>query len=1849
MIHPWERSYAPGVSWNGAIEFEPMPAALDRAAAKWPNNVAIEFFGHRLTFAELRDLAQRVAKGLQALGVGAETSVALHLPNSPHFVACFFGVLYAGGRVVPISPEAAANERRLQLVDSSATVLVTLDTSLPPPAAAELRQAGLRTIVVCRLEDFRSDEPASRRDQRPKPEYLVEPEVPFAALISNDGMFRSDMPGTSVDEIAVLQFTGGTTGESKAAMLTHRNFSVVPHAIGTWVQDLMNDGSRVLVVLPLHHVFGLVVMQVSIAFGMRMVLHLGFNSERVLQAIERDRITILFAVPTMYAALVSHRDAGNHDLSSLQLCGSGGAPLSPEVFENFRALTGQEILEGYSLTEITDIGTWQPIGGRVRPGSVGLPLPQTVVEIVDLETGLDVLPIGQSGEVCFSGPQLMKGYWRRPDETEWVLRGGRFHSGDIGYLDDDGYLVLVDRKKNMILSGGMNVFPGKIERAIEQHPSVYEVCVIGIPDAALGQVTKAFIALKTDAAAFSYRDLRTFLADKLAGYEMPVEMEIRDHLPKTAVGKLSKQALIANQSGGSRDLRNATAAAASRISGRNKVLEQLRSVLAELRAGNAGADDQLEQPELDSGAMLRMERELAEHFAATMDAVGMRAAEISALQSRVSLSPTNGAAHAGAGPRRLALADPARRRKLVRQAVREEVTRVLSLPDAEPVIFEELLSERGLDSLMAVELRNSLAKRLEVELPATLAFDHPTPEAIAQHAEELIAGGASRDVGVGAATTGHSDQECRLVPLSAGQQRLWFLDRLAPNTPLYNLHVAWRIRGQLDLPLLRRCFSVLAQRHETARTQFVEVHGEPRALILPREEECLNVTFVDLRGDPDRLATLERLSLEHRTGLFNLTRSPLWRVAVLAMEQSEHVILLTQHHIVSDALSLTRLFDELVRLYRSGDADEGALPDMRLHYSDYTRWQVTRVREETHLASLAWWKQQLAGVPRLDLPESRSTLAPSHAGHRCEIRLSAELSGRIRDLARREGGTLFHTLLTAWACVLYRHSGQSEFPIGTFVGGRDRPEFADLVGFFVNTVVLRCDLSGNPTFGGLLRRVREVVINALRHQHVPFDAVLREVGATRGQGLNPLIQANFDLLSALRGEETPDASWEWLDASRGEVGVDGTAKFNISLTLIDDPAGIRGAIEYATDLFDDGAVRRLGKHFEVLLGAAAAAPGLLIDGLPLLSAEERGALLQDWNQTDYPLEGPSCVHEAVALQARQRPDATAVLFGEQRLTYGQLEQRANQLANALRAMGMPAAARVGICLDRSCEMIIALLAILKVGGAYVPLDPSYPLDRLTYMLEDAKVFALVTTSPIAARWPDHPVRMLRLDVDAEIIDRQSVEPVEEIVSPESLAYVIYTSGSTGQPKGVEIPHAALRNTLAHFARQLAISDEDVLLAVTSLSFDIAALEIFLPLMHGAAIRLLPREHALDGYALAREVSHATIMQATPATWRLLLDAGWTGSPKLRALCGGEALQWPWALKLLDRASEVWNCYGPTETTVWSTTWRVERDADRALLGRGIANTRLYVLDRNGELVPIGVPGELYIGGASVGRGYFGRDTLTADRFVPDRYSGLENARMYRTGDKVRWTAGGNLEFLGRLDHQVKLRGFRIELGEIETIFSQYPGVRSCIVALQGSGDAARLVAYYVGANAQDLPSESLREHLAGKLPPYMVPSTFVRLDEFPLTPNKKVDRSALPAPESPAGHAFPRIAATDLQRSMVVIWRELLDVEPDVQRSFFEQGGTSLQIVRLQHMMRERLGVEATIAELMAYPSIEALTQRIEERRTSPIGMVARRAEAAETSLGERHLDIATLSQAELSDTLRARLERLRSERQALT
>jgi len=1036
--------------------------------------------------------------------------------------------------------------------------------------------------------------------------------------------------------------------------------------------------------------------------------------------------------------------------------------------------------------------------------------------------------------------------------------------------------------------------------------------------------------------------------------------------------------------------------------------------------------------------------------------------------------------------------------------------------------------------------------------------------------------------GVRAATSGQTGAIQRRtrsgpLPLSFAQQRLWFLEQLEPESPLYNICAAVRIEGALDVDALGMSVQTLVDRHESFRTTFSSADGIPVQIVSEKGSSSLAMT--DLTGGPEsnRMDEALRIAAEEFRRPFDLTRGPLLRLGLIRLGGQDHLLLITMHHIVSDGWSMGIFIDEMAACYEayaSGTAPR--LAELPIQYADFALWQREWLTGDLLETQLSYWKKALSGSSLvLQLPTDRPRPeVQTFNGRRYPIQLSRALSESLNALSRSEGATLFMTLLAAFKALLYRYTDQDDIIVGSPIANRNRVEVEGLIGFFVNTLVLRTDLSGEPSFRQLLARVRETALGAYAHQDLPFERLVEELQPERDMSYNPLFQVMFAL------QNIPQRPWELPGLKVTPLDVDaGTAKFDLTLEVVERTEGISGCFEYNTDLFDTETIERMAAHFTRLLEGVVADPDARISSLPILTEAEQHHVLVAWNATgaEYPRE--RCVHELIEAQVERVPAKTAVAFEGEALTYRELDQRANRLAHYLVAMGVGPETLVGVFMERCLETLVGLLGILKAGGAYVPLDPEYPRERLAYMMEDAGLRVVLTQERFRGQIPSGSVQAVYLDADAEAIARCPSSKPAVATRPEHLMYVIYTSGSTGKPKGVQVPHGAVVNFLWSMARRPGITEEDILVAVTTLSFDIHVLEIYLPLVVGAQSVLVSREVAGDGLRLlaALEDAGATMMQATPSTWRILLAAGWQGGTGFKALCGGEAFPADLASELYERVGELWNMYGPTETTVWSTCSRVEDPRGPILIGTPIANTTVYVLDRHGRPVPVGVPGELCIGGAGVTRGYLNRPELTAQRFLPDPFSQLPGARLYKTGDLVRYRRNGSLEYLGRLDTQVKVRGFRIELGEIETALTENASVRQAVVAAREikAGDT-RLVAYVVPSSGTSLTPTELRAHLRARLPEYMIPQHFVELDSLPLTPAGKIDRKGLPNPfetgrGSDTGYVAP---ATPTEALLASIWQEALGVERvGAHDNFFDLGGHSLLCMQVIERIRKQTGV----------------------------------------------------------------------------
>jgi amino acid adenylation domain-containing protein/non-ribosomal peptide synthase protein (TIGR01720 family) len=1000
--------------------------------------------------------------------------------------------------------------------------------------------------------------------------------------------------------------------------------------------------------------------------------------------------------------------------------------------------------------------------------------------------------------------------------------------------------------------------------------------------------------------------------------------------------------------------------------------------------------------------------------------------------------------------------------------------------------------------------------------------------------------------------------------LSFAQQRLWFLNLYEPESPEYDIPQAFLIAGALDPQVLARALDGVVARHETLRTTFVSQEGEPFQVIAP--SLAVELPFSDLGDRPAEEAWRQAMAQARADAArpFDLATGPLLRGMLFRLGEESYLLYVNVHHICYDGWSQGIFAHELAELYAAvAEGRQPALPELPIQYVDFALWQREWLAGDVLERQLAFWRRQLAGVAPLELPTDRPRPPiRTFAGGTLPCPFPAEVSARLHELVADEAATPFIVLAAALKALLCHYTAQQEVTLGTLIANRQRPEIEGLIGFFANTLVLRTELAGDPTFAELVRREREVAFEAYAHQDLPFEKLVDELNPPRDLARTPLFQAMLILLNA------PGEPLALPGATLRPVPIDSrTSKFEMTLYVTEGEGGLDGYLEYNSDLFDAATLERFLDRFRALLGAFTADPGLRLSQAPLLSEAERRQLLVDRNETA--AEVPALTLDRwIIEQAERTPGEIAVEAGGETLTYAQLAARGYRLARHLARLGVGPEVRVAIALERSADLVVALLGVLAAGGAYVPLDPEYPAERLALMLADSRPEVLLTQESLLPSLPATAARVLSLDRDRAFLEAESAAPYDGGADPANLAYVIFTSGSTGRPKGVQIPHSALVNFLASMLRQPGLAAGDRLLAVTTLSFDIAGLEIYLPLVAGGRLLLLSREETRAGERLLERLadSGATVMQATPATWRLLLGAGWAGDRRLKALCGGEALPRELADQLIDAVGELWNVYGPTEATIWATLAPLAEKGGMVPLGEPLANTRLYLLSRLLRPVPLGVPGELHLAGAGLSRGYLGRPAASAERFIPDPFATAPGGRLYQTGDLARRRLDGGLEFLGRIDNQVKVRGFRIELGEIEAALAAHPGVAQAVVlAREDTPGNRRLVGYLVTAPGAAAPETAeLRSHLGERLPEYMVPALFVTLDELPLTPNGKVDRRALPAPDPAAAqreYVAPRNAR---EEKMAEIWGQILNLERvGIHDDFFELGGDSLLVVRV--------------------------------------------------------------------------------------
>lgn len=1689
-----------------------------------------------LTYKSLDQQARAIAAQLQTLAQPGERALLLYPPGLD-FITAFFGCLYAGVVAVPAYPPRANRpEPRLRAMMADAQATLSLTTTQ------------ILTTIGHRLQQ----------------------ESGFQTLqwLSTDQSEMAEAeawrePVLQADSLAFLQYTSGSTSTPRGVMISHDrllyNLAQVQHRLQISTEDIGVSWT------PLHHDMGLICGILQPLFsGTPLILlsptAVAERPMRWLQAISHYRATMSGGPTFAYQFCLDRTTAeerANLDLSRWRIAFCGAEPVRASTLEQFATAFAPAgfrrtaFYPAYGLAEATLVVT---VGEGVATPRV------CTVNRHEIEHH-NVVEVSASAE---------------PGQT-FVGCGSSLPGQQLAIVDPKSLTRCPPGQVGEIWVAGPSVAQGYWQ----QPETTQEVFQAHLADTGEGPFLRTGdLGFLTDGELFITGRLKELIILRGLNY-YPQDIEetaVRSHTALqpdggaafSVVADGEEQLVLVHEV--KRNHRNADVNEVARAIRLAVAAEQEIAVYAVVLV-RLGAI-----PRTTSG---KTQRGLcrAAFLAGRLEQIG-----ISYLDNTQAIAPAE----------LPAMDKPRTPTEQTLAAIWSEILGV------EAVRSHDNFFALGGHSLLAMQAIARVREYLEVELPLYTVFETPTLAGLAQQIDA-----APPVPQRGAIPPLRPQPQNGPPPLSYAQERMWFVHQIQPDSTAYNLPLGVRLTGPLDVSALEQSFQELVRRQASLRTTFVQIDGQPRQLVAPLAR--LSLPRVDLRHLPpgERKQEAHRLAQAEGRRPFDISREQLLRLLLIQLADEEHILVINMQHTIADAWSFSVMARELIQLYEAfSNGAPAYLPDPCIQYTDFAYWQRKWLQGKHLQDQLSYWRQQLADAPILELPTDHPRPAvQTHNGSYLSLDLSPALFQALREISRQEGVTLFMTLLAAFKTLLYRYTGQEDIVVGTPIANRRWKETEGLIGTFVNTLAMRTDLTGQLTFRELLGRVREVALQAYAHQDMPFEKLVAELRPERDPSYSPLVQVLFNLTNI------PVPTLKFGEVKGTILEIDrGAAQFDLSLTVTDLQFYQRISLEYNTDLYESQTITRMLRHYQTLLEQIVA-DGLdqPIAKLQLLTADEWQQIVVDWNHTQRDYPAAQGVHQLFEQEAERNLNRVAVrapaLAGthEEQLTYGELNRRANQLAHYLQKLGVGPDVPVGISLDRSPELVIGLLGVLKAGGAYLPLDPTFPKERLAFMLADAQASLLITQQRLVADSAEQSIRVVCLDSDWEQIAAEPTANPPSRTAPDSLAYVIYTSGSTGKPKGVAVSHHALTNFLHAMRQEPGLSQEDILLAVTTVSFDIAALELYLPLLCGAQVVLASREVAADGQRLAQKLvdSKATVMQATPATWRLLVEAGWAGDANLKIFCGGEHLTRDLADALLTRCAELWNMYGPTETTVWSTVQRVRKN-EPITIGRPIANTQLYILDTQLQPVPIGVAGELYIGGEGLAHGYLYRPELTREKFLPHPFQPGSSARVYKTGDRARYLPDGSVQFLGRLDHQVKIRGFRIEPGEIETVLAQHPAVEQAVVTVRTDqpGDP-RLVAYVVPQPGHTPGERTLNNFLKGKLPAYMIPSFFVIMESLPLTPNNKIDRRSLPAPERVVGDSATLAPRTWLEVELVRIWEKILGLgigDVGIRDNFFDLGGHSLLAVRLLVEIERTFHINLPLSTLFEVATIEQLARLIEQQ-----------------------------------------------------
>jgi amino acid adenylation domain-containing protein len=1733
-----------------------------------------------LTYAELDGKAQALARQLQALEMQGERALLLY-PSGLDYIVAFFGCLYSGVIAVPSYPPQTAKLNRA-LVQRLLTII---KDAQPKVILTTTHYRSVLENLVQIASEFR------------QMHWFFSDQLPSTELASWKD------PAIERTTLAFLQYTSGSTSTPKGVMLTHGNllhnsmlieryFGHSSESFGmSWLPPYHDMGLIGGILQPLYCGFPVVLMS-PVAFIQRPL--------RWLKAISRYGVTTSGGPNFAYELClrkITPEQRDQLDLNSWRVAFSGAEPIRADVLQRFAdffspaGFRAEAFYPCYGLAEATlivsggevtaspvtqryyqqDIQQSKAVAYREGEGQskavelvgCGQTAPDQRICIVYPESKKR-LEEGEIGEIWIQGPSVAQGYWQKEEETERTFRasladdgaGPFLRTGDLGFLDH-GELFITGRLKDLIIIRGRNYYPQDIELGVWQcHP-----------------------ALRADGGA-------AFVVESGDEVRLCIVQEVERHAlthDSTELVAMIRQAIAESQQ---------LAAYAVVLIKPGRLPKTSSGKVQRRLCRDMYLDGQFEK----TGSVIFSDA-LAQELVDTRETFGtdIKREDLLAL-------------------------DQDTRQQIVGQYLREVVASLLHLSPTQ-VSLESHLTALGLDSLAAVELQHELETHFAVELPMATLLQDVTIHSITNKILRMIVS-AHEESSLSIKVQEVESVKRVRYPLSDGQRALWFLHQLAPESAAYHITGFFQVRAPFDPEIFGRALDKLLQRHAILRTR-ISVGEEGPQQDIDLRSDHISITKVDARlWSRDEC---ERYLLQYAQVPFRMQEDPLLRVALLHCAEDGYLLAMVVHHILVDYWSLVLLVNELKALYVAEvEQREPNLPPLLASYADFVSWQQALMESAAGEAHLAYWLQQLSDeLPILHLPldHPRPAIQTYHGAAETFV-LTAEVVEQLQMIARAEQATLYMVLLAAFHVLLYRYSGQEDCLIGTPTVGRSSARFARTIGYFVNLVCMRANLTGNPSFRVFLQQIRQTVLEALAHQDCPFPLLVERLLPARDPGITPLFQVMFALdkshltntqssLLLAQDAQAKTQTGEMLTLDILPLQLP-TAQFDLALMMEEVGNTITASLQYNTDLFEAQTIWRMVSHFQAIVREIISSLSTPIEAIPLLSSEEYEVIVHGWNQHQHAVR-PVGLHHLFEEQAHRTPQAVALYSGTQTLSYGELEEAATRLAGRLRRRGVGPEQLVGIYLEREPALVIALLAVLKAGGAYVPLDPHYPRERTRQVVTDAQLRALVTTSGLLAEVPLEGPHILLMDQQEEAAEQEE-RVLPAFVSIEQLAYVIYTSGSTGQPKGVSITH---RSAVTFIEWALEIFPQEQLqgvLASTSICFDLSIFELFAPLSCGGAIILAENALHLPALPAAQRV---TLMNTVPSAMQELLRLQ-AIPPSVQTInLAGEPLSLQLAQQVYgcEQVEALYNLYGPTEDTTYSTVSLIDRGASEAPpIGRVLSESQAYVLDRWGQPVPIGVMGELYLGGQGLARGYLRRAGLTAERFVPDPFSGQVGARLYRTGDLVRAQADGTLQFLGRADEQIKLRGFRIELGEIQAVLKSLPGVAEALVVAQEHRKGEReLVGYWIAtaemAGQEKEQIRRVRQGLQERLPGYMVPASLVQVEQWPLTPNGKIDRQRLPIPEPDQSEALVGMAPqTETEKQVALLWAEVLG-KPITDRTanFFALGGHSLLATQVVARIRERFQIEFPLRTLFEIsPTIAVIAAyidhvRIEEAKVSTL------------------------------------------------